>query len=56
MNPFRSITRIFIDVFGITHPTPKQERQATWFISIMLGLILVAVVAAFFAGYRLSHQ
>ena len=56
MNPFRSLTRIFIDVFGITHPTPEQERRATWFISTMLGMILMAIFVAFLAGYRLSHH
>lgn len=56
MNPFRFLTRVFIDVFGITHPTPQQERQATWFISIMLGLILVGIIALFVTGYSLTNR
>jgi hypothetical protein len=56
MNPFRFLTRAFIDVFGITHPTPQQERRATWFISIMLVLIVAGAAAVFLAGYHFSHR
>lgn len=56
MNPFRFLTRVFIDVFGITRPTPRQERLATWFISAMLGLLAAAATAFFVAGYGISHR
>ncbi|WP_263356104.1 hypothetical protein [Acidicapsa ligni] len=41
------ITRGFIDFFGITHPTPKQERQAAWFICGLLVLIIVVAALVF---------
>lgn len=44
MNPFQFLTRAFIDVFGITHPTPKQERTAGWFICTMLAMIVLGIV------------
>jgi Mg2+ and Co2+ transporter CorA len=37
------ITRGFVNFFGITQPTPQQERQATWFIC---GLLVVIVLVA----------
>lgn len=40
------IARAFINTFGITQPTPKQERQATWFITVLLFLVVMLVVAA----------
>jgi hypothetical protein len=56
MNPFRFLTRAFIDVFGITHPTPRQERRAAWFICTLLALILLGVAAFFLGAYRFSHR
>ena len=41
MGLLRFITHGFINFFGITQPTPKQERQATFFICGLLVLILV---------------
>lgn len=56
MNPFRFLTRVFIDVFGITHPTPKQEQRATWFISAMLGLIVVGLLLFFLALHSFTPR
>jgi hypothetical protein len=47
MGIFRLITRAFIDFFGITQPTPKQEKQAALFICGLLGLIVVTVALVF---------
>jgi len=47
MGLLRFVTRWFINFFGITQPTPAQERQAAWFICGLLGLILVASAAVF---------
>ena len=41
------ITRGFIDFFGITQPTPKQERQAGWFIFGLLVLIVLMAAGVF---------
>jgi hypothetical protein len=47
MGFFKAITNGFINFFGITQPTPKQERQAAWFICGLLGLILLSVALVF---------
>jgi hypothetical protein len=44
---FRAITNGFINFFGITQPTPRQERQAAWFICSLLALIVVMAVLVF---------
>ena len=49
MGFFRGITNGFINFFGITQPTPQQERRAAWFISGMLALILLAAAGIFLA-------
>ena len=41
MGIFRFITNGFINFFGITQPTPSQERRAAWFICGLLALILL---------------
>jgi len=52
----RFITSAFIDVFGITHPTPRQERVATIFISTLLGLIVVGLLSLLAVLYHLSNR
>jgi hypothetical protein len=47
MGILRFITRAFIDFFGITQPTAKQERQAAWFICGLLVLIVLVAGLAF---------
>ena len=37
------LARAFIDTFGITAPTPQNERRAAWFILVLLLLVLLAV-------------
>jgi hypothetical protein len=56
MNPFYLLARAFIDVFGITHPTPRQERRAAWFICTLLALILLGIAAFFLGAYVLLHR
>jgi hypothetical protein len=56
MNPFRFLTRSFIDVFGITHPTPRQERRAAWFICTLLGLIAIGMVSVLIVLHKLAHH
>jgi len=45
--PIRFITRFFIGFFGITQPTPEQERQAELFITGLIVLIVVAAAVVF---------
>jgi hypothetical protein len=47
MGFFRFITSGFINFFGITQPTPKQERQAAWFICGLLALIILSAALVF---------
>jgi hypothetical protein len=47
IGPIQFITRSFIDFFGITQPTPRQERQAAWFICSLLAFILILAAAIF---------
>lgn len=47
MGFFRFVTSGFINFFGITQPTPKQERQATWFICGLLAFILIFAALVF---------
>jgi len=47
MGFFRFVTNGFINFFGITQPTPKQERQAAWFICGLLAFVLVFAVLVF---------
>jgi hypothetical protein len=44
---FQFITRGFIDFFGITQPSPQQQKQATVFIVSLLALILVGAGLVF---------
>ncbi len=56
MNIFRFLTRAFIDVFGITHPTEKQERSATWFICTMLALLILGAAIVFVVLHHLARR
>ena len=49
------LARAFIQTFGITQPSPQQERRAAWFIGVLLFLIVAAIVAAF-ASFALLHR
>ena len=47
MGFFRLVTHGFINFFGITQPTPKQERQAAWFICGLMALIVAMAALVF---------
>ena len=47
MGLLRLIARGFINFFGITQPTPKQEQQAVWFITSLLVLIILGAALVF---------
>jgi len=46
---FKFVTNGFINFFGITQPTPKQELQAAWFICSLLALIVLLAALVFTA-------
>ncbi len=45
MKLLRYLARVFINTFGITQPTAKEENQAAWFI----GALLIGLLAVFAA-------
>lgn len=45
VRPLQFFVDAFVNTFGITRPTPRQERMAGWFIAGMLTLIVVVMVA-----------
>jgi len=45
----------FINTFGITKPTDKARRQATFFILTLMVVALAAAAAAGFAVHSLLH-
>jgi len=45
MRPLLFLSNAFINTFGITQPSPKDERRTAWFIAIMLILVIAAVAA-----------
>ena len=47
MRILTSIMRGFIDFFGITQPSPKQQRLAAWFICSLLALIVLGTTGVF---------
>ena len=52
MRLLEALASIFINVFGITQPTPQMRRKAAWFI---LGLLLFALCAVAAVGFVLYH-
>jgi len=46
------LATIFINTFGITQPSEKARRQASWFI---FGLMVVTLVVVAIVGVILSH-
>ena len=49
------LARAFVQTFGITQPTPQQERRAAWFIATLL-LVIVAALAVVIASFAIAHR
>lgn len=47
MGVINFITRGFIDFFGITQPTPAEQKRAAWFICALLAVIILGAAAIF---------
>jgi hypothetical protein len=43
MRILRYLTAIFIDTFGITHPSMKDESRAVWYITSLLVLVFLMI-------------
>jgi hypothetical protein len=57
LRPLLFLSNAFINTFGITQPSPKDERRTAWFIAILLILVLAAVatVAAIVLHVAFRH-
>ncbi len=56
MRLIRFVTNVFIDVFGITHPSPAEERRAAWFICGSLALIVGGLASVFVVLFLHAHR
>ena len=53
MKLLRYLALVFIDGFGITHPTTEARDRAARYIGLLMIGVLVAVCFAFFLGLHL---
>jgi hypothetical protein len=56
MKLLRSLASIFIDTFGITHPTPEARDRATRYISFLLLAVLLVLGVAIVVALHLIHN
>jgi hypothetical protein len=43
VKPLEFLVELFVNTFGITRPSPRQEKMAGWFIAGMLLLIVLGL-------------
>lgn len=53
MKLLRYVALIFIDVFGITHPSVEARDRAARYIACLLLLFLVAILSVLLVGLRM---
>ncbi|HZL25553.1 MAG TPA: hypothetical protein VFC39_03385 [Acidobacteriaceae bacterium] len=56
MRLLEALASIFINVFGITQPTPEMRRKAAWFILVLLTLTLLLVAAVGVVLYQVIRH
>ncbi|HEY5328862.1 MAG TPA: hypothetical protein VIJ79_03175 [Acidobacteriaceae bacterium] len=56
MRLLEALASIFINVFGITQPTPEMRRKAAWFILVLLMLTLLLVAAVGIVLYQVIRH
>jgi hypothetical protein len=56
MRLLEALADAFIRTFGITEPTGRMRRRASWFIVGMLALVLFAGCAGAFLLVHLMHN
>ena len=52
MKLLRYLALIFIDAFGITHPTIEKRDRAALYIAALLAAVILALCILFFLGLR----
>jgi len=56
MNPLHFVVEAFVNTFGITRPSPLEERSAGRYIALMLlGVLLFLATAAWILYRVLAH-
>jgi hypothetical protein len=55
MGIFDALTQAFINFFGITQPTEKTRRRATFFIMALMVFTLVVVATIGSLFYHVLH-
>jgi hypothetical protein len=53
MKLLRYIALIFIDAFGITHPSMEERDRAAMYIAFLMIVLMVGILAVFFLGLHL---
>ena len=53
MKLLRYFALIFIDAFGITHPSTEARDRAAMYIALLMVVILLITCLAFFLGLHL---
>lgn len=53
MKLLRYVALMFIDVFGITHPSAEARDRAARYIACLMLLFLVAILSVLFVGLHL---
>jgi|GEM_PF-752089 len=56
MRLLEALASIFINVFGITQPTPEMRRKAAWFILALLTIALLVVAAIALVLYQVLSR
>jgi zinc transporter ZupT len=51
-----SFANAFINTFGITQPTAEQQRRASWFIAVLLGITVALVAVVGYVFYSAMHR
>ncbi len=56
MRLLETLVSAFINTFGITQPTDRTRRQASWFILGMLILVLCVLTFLAFVLFHFIHS
>jgi hypothetical protein len=57
VNPLRAVVRLFVNGFGITHPTPEAEEKAgRAILAMLIAVVLVLGTIAWVLRTAIFHQ
>ena len=55
MHLLEALASIFFKTFGITQPSPRNQRRAAWFLLALLLLALTAIAGISAFAYHILH-